>query len=57
MPEKKALEKIIQKAEVLGANAIVGIHKNTLWVRPKDMFLESVIIEGKEVERFCKVKN
>jgi len=26
--------------------------KNTLWVRPLEMFLESVYIEGKEVSRF-----
>ena len=26
--------------------------KNALWVRPKKMFLESVIVDGKEVPRF-----
>lgn len=26
--------------------------KNALWVRPKKMFLESVIVNGKEVPRF-----
>lgn len=26
--------------------------KNALWVRPKSMFLENVIIDGKEVPRF-----
>ena len=25
------------------------------WVRPKDMFLENVTFEGKEVERFEKI--
>ena len=29
--------------------------KNALWVRPKKMFLENVIIDGKEIERFKKV--
>jgi len=26
--------------------------KNALWVRPKKMFLENVIVNGKEVPRF-----
>jgi hypothetical protein len=26
--------------------------KNALWVRPKAMFLESVLVDGKEVPRF-----
>lgn len=26
--------------------------KDSLWVRPKEMFLESVILDGKEVKRF-----
>lgn len=26
--------------------------KNALWVRPKTMFLENVIIDGKEMTRF-----
>ena len=29
--------------------------KDVLWVRPKEMFLENVIFEGKEVKRFEKV--
>ena len=28
---------------------------NSLWVRPKDMFLETVIVEGKEVLRFAPI--
>lgn len=28
---------------------------NALWVRPKSMFLESVVVNGKEVPRFRKV--
>ena len=30
--------------------------ENSLWVRPKNMFLENVIIDGKEVERFQKIE-
>lgn len=30
--------------------------ENPLWVRPKDMFFESVIIDGKEQPRFQKIK-
>ncbi len=26
--------------------------KNALWVRPKKMFLEKVVVDGKEVPRF-----
>jgi len=28
-----------------------------MWVRPYDMFIEKVIIEGKEVERFAYIGN
>ncbi len=31
---------------------IKGKEANTLWVRPKKMFLENVMVEGKEVPRF-----
>lgn len=30
---------------------------NSLWVRPKSMFLETVIVEGKKVLRFAPVNN
>ncbi len=30
--------------------------KNTLWVRPKEMFLGNVIVDGIEVERFKKLE-
>ena len=36
---------------------IEGHEENSLWVRPKEMFLENVIIDGKEVKRFEKVDN
>lgn len=29
--------------------------ENSLWVRPKKMFLETVIIDGKEVPRFAHI--
>ena len=29
--------------------------KDCLWVRPKEMFLENVTFEGKEVKRFEKI--
>jgi hypothetical protein len=29
--------------------------KNALWVRPKSMFFETVIVENKEVKRFEKI--
>ncbi|MCY9161100.1 DUF1653 domain-containing protein [Bacillus atrophaeus] len=27
-----------------------------LWARPKDMFFGNVIIDGKEIKRFTKIK-
>ena len=30
---------------------------NSLWVRPKAMFLETVVIDGKEVLRFAPINN
>ena len=30
--------------------------ESRLWIRPKKMFLESVVVDGKEVERFKKVE-
>lgn len=38
---------------------VVYIHleDGVVWVRPKEMFLESVIIKGKKVERFKKIKS
>lgn len=29
--------------------------KNSLWVRPKEMFLKNVIVNGEEIERFKKI--
>lgn len=30
--------------------------RNSLWVRPKEMFLQTVIIDGQSVPRFQKIK-
>lgn len=30
--------------------------KNRLWIRPKDMFLETVEVDGKRIPRFSPVK-
>ena len=30
---------------------------NSLWVRPKAMFLETVVVDGKEVLRFTPINN
>lgn len=32
-----------------------GSDKNSLWARPKKMFFENVVIDGKEVPRFTKI--
>lgn len=31
--------------------------ENSLWVRPKKMFLENVIVDGKEMPRFTPIIN
>lgn len=38
---------------------VVYIHleDGVVWVRPKEMFLESIIVKGKKVERFKKIKS
>ena len=38
---------------------IVYIHleDGVVWVRPKEMFLESIIVKRKKVERFKKIKS
>lgn len=30
--------------------------QNSLWVRPKAMFLEKIVIDGEEIQRFSSVK-
>jgi hypothetical protein len=34
----------------------VHLEDGVTWARPKEMFLENVMIDGKEVERFEKVE-
>jgi len=53
------------KAKVLGEGfhsetrepLVIYIHleDGVIWARPREMFLENVIINGKEVERFEKI--
>lgn len=31
------------------------LEDGVIWVRPKHMFLENIILDGKEVERFQKI--
>ncbi len=33
-------------------DSVKGKHANTMWVRPKKMFLENVNKDGKEIPRF-----
>jgi len=34
----------------------IHLEDGAVWVRPKEMFLGRLIYEGKEVERFVKIK-
>ena len=34
----------------------VHLEDNVNWIRPKKMFLENVIVDGREVKRFQKVE-
>lgn len=36
----------------LHPDPVKGLTANTMWVRPVDMFLENVIIDGKSIPRF-----
>jgi hypothetical protein len=31
------------------------LEDNVIWARPKNMFLENIILEGEEVERFQRI--
>ncbi|WP_347343178.1 DUF1653 domain-containing protein [Bacillus halotolerans] len=31
-------------------------HDGVLWARPKDMFFGKVVVDGKEITRFIKIK-
>lgn len=33
-----------------------GYKKGTIWARPKKMFLESVVVNGKKIPRFSLIK-
>lgn len=46
--EEMVIYKALYKSEEFG--------DNILWVRPKEIFLENVTIDGQEVERFQKVE-
>ena len=46
--EEVVVYRALHKSEEFG--------KNTLWVRPKKMFMEKVIINGKEVPRFISLR-
>ena len=45
--EELVIYKALYDSEEFGNNA--------LWVRPKVMFLETVVVDGKEVPRFKKI--
>lgn len=34
-----------------------SLNDDILWARPKHMFLENIMLDGKEVERFKKIEN
>lgn len=35
----------------------IHLEDGVIWARPKKMFLENVIVKGKKVERFKKIKS
>ncbi len=45
--EEMVVYKALYKSEKFGEDAI--------WVRPKEMFLETVIVDQKEIKRFEKI--
>lgn len=40
-----------------GEHLVIYMHleDGIIWARPKHMFLESIIVDGKEIERFKKI--
>lgn len=50
----ETLEEMVYYKE-LSVNKDFG--KNSLWVRPKEMFFEEVVVEGKKIPRFKFLKN
>lgn len=51
----KALGECLHSETMEPMVVYIHLEDGVTWVRPRDMFLESVIIEGVEVERFEKV--
>jgi len=43
--------------EIVVYRALYGGQENSLWTRPKKMFFENVVVDGKEVPRFGFVGN
>jgi len=43
---------LAKHSETLEEMIVYKNEKGDIWVRPKDMFFENVLIEGKEIPRF-----
>lgn len=50
----ETLEKMVVYKKI---EAHKGYPAGTIWVRPLDMFLENVIVDGQEVPRFRKINS
>ncbi|MEK7610864.1 MAG: DUF1653 domain-containing protein [Patescibacteria group bacterium] len=47
---------VARHSETLEELVVYG-NKNSLWVRPKNMFLEKVLVNGKRVPRFKIIRH
>lgn len=51
----KVLNEAIQSETQEHLVIYMHLEDGIVWARPKHMFLENIIVEGKEIERFKKV--
>jgi len=52
----KVLSEVIHSETLEKMVVYIHLEDGVIWVRPKEMFLESLIWEGKKVERFKKIE-
>ncbi|MEI7765205.1 MAG: DUF1653 domain-containing protein [bacterium] len=51
----KALFEAIESETQIHLVIYMHLEDGVIWARPKHMFLENIVIDGKEIERFQKI--
>jgi len=52
----KVLCEAIHSEEQQHLVVYIHLEDGAIWARPKHMFLENIVIDGKEIERFKKIE-